>query len=152
MKSLRVSPTGAIVGAVICAIGRSLVVVWALGEPAWIFMFPSAGIGLLVGAISGSIGRPLLSAIIGALLSAIVFEFFLVPCVSLVGVFGNSTGNNDAASDFMFSTLKYLIGMAVAGGIGGGVGGAVGRLSEEIPIESGENTVTGEPRDEPKSW
>ena len=148
MKTLRISPVGAIVGASLCAIGRSLVVFSVIQEPAVILMLPSAAIGLLVGAIAGAIGRPVVSAVVGALLSAIVFELFLLPCVSLIGAFGDITGNANADSDFIRSTLKYLIGMAVAGGIGGGVGGAVGLLSGEIPTKPREDLGIGEPSDE----
>lgn len=63
MKTLRISPVGAIVGAIICAVGRSLVVLWAIQGPSVILMLPSAAIGLLVGAIAGSIGRPFVSAV-----------------------------------------------------------------------------------------
>ncbi|EMI17466.1 membrane protein [Rhodopirellula maiorica SM1] len=148
---MRISPVGAIVGAGLCAIGRSLVVFSVIQEPAVILMLPSAAIGLLVGAIAGAIGRPVVSAVVGALLSAIVFELFMLPCVSLIGIFGDITGNTNADSDFFRATLKYLIGMAVAGGIGGGVGGAVGLHGSEIPTESSEDLGIGEASDEPKS-
>jgi len=150
MRALRISPVGATVGAILCAVGRSLVVFWMIQQPVLIFMLPSAAIGLLVGAIAGAIGRPFVSALTGAILSAIVFELFLLPCASLLGTFGDFTGNANADAEFMQSTLKYLIGMAVAGGIGGGIGGAVGLLSTDIPVESREDGI-GEPSDAPES-
>jgi hypothetical protein len=144
MKTMRISPAGALVGAILCAIGRSLVVFSVIQKPAVILMLPSAVIGLLVGSIAGAIGRPLVSAVTGALLSAIVFELFLLPCVSLIGTFGDMTGNTNADSEFVRSTLKYMIGMAVAGGIGGGVGGAVGQLTGKMQTESGKGLGIGE--------
>ncbi|HBE70132.1 MAG TPA: hypothetical protein DDW52_18445 [Planctomycetaceae bacterium] len=150
-ETLRISVIGAIVGAIGCAIGRSLVVYSAIQKPALILMLPSAGIGMLVGAISGAIGRPLISAVTGALLSAFVFELFLLPCASLIGTLGEISGNANADSDFIRSTLKYLIGMAVAGGVGGGIGGAMGRHFGDLQIESDDANLTSEPNDEFKS-
>jgi hypothetical protein len=149
-ETMRISPVGALVGAILCAIGRSLVVLSMIQKPVLILMLPSAGIGLLVGAIAGAIGRPLVSAVTGALLSAIVFELFLLPCVSLIGTFGDLSGNTNAESEFVRSTLKYLIGMAVAGGIGGGVGGAIGRLNGKAQTQPKEDSGIGEKIDEPK--
>ncbi len=150
-KSIRISPLGAVVGAFTCAIARSLVVYWATQQPALILMLPSAAIGFLVGAIAGAIGRPIVSAAIGAILSAVVFELFLLPCVSMVGIFGDITGNANLESDFIHSALKYLIGMAVAGGIGGGIGGAVGQFTGDVPKEANDDVVVGERVDQPKS-
>ena len=85
-------------------------------------MLPSAGIGLLVGAIAGAVGRPLLGAAIGAILSGVVFEFFMFACASLIGVISQKAG-----SDFLFQTLIYGTEMALAGAIAGAVGGLAGQ-------------------------
>ena len=85
---------------------------------------PSAGIGLLVGAIAGGLGRPLLGAAVGAILSGVIFEFFMFACASLLGHF--EQGRGDA---FLGQTLVYGLEMAVAGAVAGGVGGLVGRAA-----------------------
>ncbi|MFO0899609.1 MAG: hypothetical protein U0836_19450 [Pirellulales bacterium] len=67
------------------------------------FVIPSAAIGLLVGAIAGGLGRPVRGMIAGFLLSAVVFELVLMPCVSLLGVFGGA----GAGQQFLWESLQH---------------------------------------------
>jgi len=125
---MRISGTGAAVGAVIGAVARSVVVLINLGDGVpLVFILPSAAIGVLVGGIAGGTGRPLVGALVGAILSAVVFELFMLPCASLVGTFGNFTGAQDAERKFLRETLVYALEMGVAGAVAGAIGGLVGR-------------------------
>jgi len=119
---MRISVTGLIVGSLIGCVARSAVVLLNVGSEAGMLMLPSAGIGLLVGAIAGAAGRPLLGAAIGAVLSGVVFEFFMCACASLVGRISEKAG-----SDFLFETLRYAVEMALAGGVAGAIGGLCGQ-------------------------
>src|SRR5215472_5584638 len=77
---MQVSGTGAGVGALIGALGRALVVICCLGPQAGIIALPSAGIGLLVGAIAG--GKDAEMAFLTAVL----------PYTLLMGVAGAAAG------------------------------------------------------------
>lgn len=137
---MKVSLTGALVGAVIGAGARSAVLLLNLGQPgSLVFVLPSAAIGVLVGLIAGATARPLAGALIGAVLSAIVFELFMLPCASLIGTFGAFTGNKAAGADFLRQTLIYALEMGVAGLLAGGIGGWAGRRAQQAKTES---TVT----------
>jgi hypothetical protein len=121
---MKISPLGALVGALIGACARAAVVFLNLGHaggalPA--LALPSAGIGLLVGAIAGAIGRPLLGAVVGAVLSGVVFELFMCACASVIGTFSQKAGG-----DFLSQTLIYALEMGAAGALAGGIGGLVG--------------------------
>ena len=133
---MRISVIGAVAGAVVCAISRSLVIIIAVPNVSPIFFLPSASIGILVGAVAGAIGRPLIGAGIGAVLSAVIFELFMLPCASLIGTFGALTGDTDADTEFLKQTVTYLVQMGIAGAIGGGVGGAVGSRDMQRSVDS----------------
>jgi hypothetical protein len=125
---MKISPVGAGVGALVGCVGRSAVVLLnmpagAVGEP--MLALPSAGIGLLVGAIAGAFGRPVLGAGVGAVLSGVVFELFMFACASLIGSISQR-----ASSMFLSETLVYGLEMAAAGALAGGIGGLVGRASD----------------------
>jgi hypothetical protein len=127
---MRVSGTGAAVGAVLGAFARGAVVLlnlWAHGaDRLAAFALPSAGIGLLVGGIAGATGKPLLGAIVGALLSGVVFEFFMCACASALG--GREGGR------VLSDTLIYGLEMALAGALAGGLGGAAGRKQDKTRL------------------
>ena len=120
---MKISGAGAMVGAVVGFVARGAVVVMNLhpGQSFAIIALPSAAIGALVGGIAGATGRPLRGLLIGAFLSGVVFEVFMLTCASLIGQFSPREGGN-----FMIDTLKYGLEMAVAGAIAGGIGGQVG--------------------------
>ena len=125
---MKISGIGALVGAVTCAAARSAVILFHLGDLAKVqpaFVVPSATIGMLVGAIAGAAGKPVRGAVVGAVLSGVVFEVLMLPCVSLIGLFSPV-----ASEDFFRGTLLYGLQMAGAGAIGGALGGGVGRLRE----------------------
>ena len=156
---MQVSATGAGVGALIGALGRALVVIFWLGPQASIIALPSAGIGLLVGAIAGSLGRPLRGALVGFVLSAFVFELFMCACASVLGDLGTIFGGKDAGMAFLTAVLPYTLLMGVAGAAAGGIGAYVGSVSKrneqngggtptqtEQPAERG--AATDRPRDE----
>lgn len=130
---MRISGKGALVGAGIGAAARSAVVLLNLGAGVpMIFVFPSAAIGLMVGLIGGGTGKPLLGSVLGGVLSAVVFELFMLPCASLIGTFGSFTGNNDASDKFLRDTFVYTLEMGVAGALAGGIGGWLGRCKPEV--------------------
>jgi hypothetical protein len=122
---MRVSPAGVATGAIVCAIGRSIVLVANLGFLPVVFLLPSAFIGLLVGAIAGGMRGPVKGAIVGALLSAVVFELFMLPCASLLGIVDEVEGNGELSGDFLRETIVYCLEMGLAGAVGGGLGGFV---------------------------
>lgn len=91
------------------------------------FLIPSAVIGLLVGGIAGAAGKPLRGAAIGAILSGVMFELFMLPCVSMIGLF-----SPEAGKEFLGGTLPYALQMALAGAIAGGAGGGVACLQPRM--------------------
>lgn len=129
---MRVSGKGALVGAGIGAVARAAVVSFNLGlEIPLVFMLPSAAIGLLVGAIAGALGRPWIGALVGAILSGVIFELFMLPCASMIGTFA---GDDQAKSVFLRSTVAYALQMAAAGALAGGIGGLVGQEKDSPPL------------------
>jgi hypothetical protein len=126
---MKVSGAGALVGAGVGAVARSAVVFLNLGgDVPLAFLVPSAVVGVLVGGIAGATGRPWWGAGLGGLLSAVVFELFMLPCISLMGMLGEATGDEAAQGTFLKMTLSYALQMGLAGALAGGIGGAVGRL------------------------
>lgn len=124
---MKVSGTGALAGAAVGAIARSAVVLLNLGDQVpVVFILPSAVIGIFVGLIAGGIGKPVWGAVVGAILSAVVFELFMLPCASLIGTFGSLTGDQQAQNKFLRGTLIYAIEMGIAGLLAGGIGGWLG--------------------------
>lgn len=124
---MKISALGAGVGAAIGAVARSAVVLVNLGgDVPLVFLVPSAVIGIFVGGIAGGISRPWWGAALGALLSAVVFELFMLPCVSLMGTLGDITGEQGAQGIFLQVTLWYALQMGVAGALAGGIGSTVG--------------------------
>ena len=120
---MKISGTGALVGAAVGGIARAAVVASNIGEGLpWFFVLPSAAIGVLVGVIAGGMGKPLIGGLVGALLSAVVFEFFMLPCASLFGAVHGiaSGGKTDGESAFMQATLVYALEMGLAGFLAGG--------------------------------
>jgi hypothetical protein len=156
---MQVSGVGAGVGALVGAVGRGFVVLCWLGPEAGIVALPSAGIGVLVGAIAGALGKPIRGAIVGFILSAVVFELFMCACASILGDLAGIFGQKDAATKFLTEVLPYTMLMGVAGAFAGGIGGAVGSAAtnnvlpgvkpELGPGESAEPDPTADrPRDE----
>ena len=144
---MKISGTGAIVGAAIGAGARSAVVLLNLGDfVPLVFVLPSAAIGVLVGLIAGGMSKPLVGALVGALLSAVVFELFMLPCVSLIGTFGSITGEKNAAGDFLRKTVIYALEMGVAGALAGGIGSWMGSQSEKKERKLAEGTSKSENR------
>lgn len=134
-RAMKVSGVGAIVGAVVGVVARGAVVVLNLHPDQSFAMIalPSAAIGALVGGIAGATGRPIRGALVGAFLSGVVFEAFMLTCASLIGQF-----SPEGAGDFLNVTLKYGLEMAVAGAIGGGIGGQVGSSRDAARRGEGE--------------
>jgi hypothetical protein len=129
---MKISGTGALVGAAIGAGARSAVVLLNLGESVpLVFVLPSAAIGVLVGLIAGGTAKPLVGALVGAVLSAIVFELFMLPCASLIGTFGLIGGDKDAEGKFLRQTVIYALEMGVAGLVAGGIGGWIGSRADQ---------------------
>jgi hypothetical protein len=128
---MQVSGLGAGVGALVGAAGRALVVLCWFGPGAIIFALPSAAIGLLVGAIAGALGKPIRGAIVGCVLSAVVFELFMFACASLLGDIGRIFGDKDAGTKFLTDVLPYTLLMGLAGAAAGGIGGAVGSAARK---------------------
>jgi len=145
----RISLIGALTGALVCAFGRAGVVLLNIGEAgtvAVLVSLASAAIGLLVGAIAGAFAKPVKGALIGAILSGIIFELFMLPCAHLFGTVGEFFGNQDLGRDFLVSTLPYFLEMAAAGAIAGTIGGLVGKRQKEtqLALESkGDREITG---------
>jgi hypothetical protein len=124
---MKISAAGAGVGALVGCIARAAVVLLNLGPSAdklAIIALPSAGIGLLVGAIAGAFARPFLGAAAGAILSGVVFELFMFACASLIGSI-----SHEAGAQFFSQTLLYGLEIALAGAVAGAVGGWVGRTA-----------------------
>ena len=128
---MQISGAGAGVGALVGAAGRALVVFCCLGSNAGILALPSAGIGILVGAIAGSLGKPLRGALVGFVLSAFVFELFMCACASVLGDITRIFGEKDAGTKFLTEVLPYTLLMGVAGAAAGGIGGAVGSAAQK---------------------
>ena len=124
---MQYSGTGAVVGALVGAVGRAAVVlVWMAVVGIWgapiTVVLPSAAIGLLVGAIAGAQGKPVRGAVVGAVLSGCVFELFICACASVL----HSIPLLDRGADELFGkTLPYALLMGLAGAAAGGIGGAV---------------------------
>ena len=120
---MRLSAAGAGVGALVGALARAAVVRLNLGDAQGLgfLALPSAGIGALVGAIAGATGRPLRGALVGAVLSGVVFELFVFACASAIGRF-----NPEGARKFLAATFAYALEMAAAGALAGAAGGAAG--------------------------
>jgi hypothetical protein len=118
---MRLSVAGAGVGALVGALARAAVVLLNVGDgPGLGFLaLPSAGIGALVGAVAGATGRPLRGAVVGAVLSGVVFELFMFACASAIGHF-----DPEGARKFLGATLVYALEMAAAGALAGAAGGA----------------------------
>lgn len=124
---MKISAEGAMIGALIGAIARSAVVFLHLGGNAPLaFFLPSAAIGILVGFIAGATGNPWRGAVVGALLSGVVFELFMLSCASLIGFISQKH-----AEDFLWSTAIYALEMGAAGLLAGGIGGWVGTINEQ---------------------
>jgi hypothetical protein len=124
---MKISGMGALVGAIVGFIARGAVVVLNFpvsGHALAFIALPSAMIGALVGGIAGATGRPLRGALVGAILSGVVFEAFMLTCASLIGQFSPQEGSN-----FLADTLKYGLEMGIAGAVAGGIGGWVGRTN-----------------------
>ena len=124
---MRISPAGVATGSIVCAFGRSLVLLANIGALPIVFLLPTAFIGILVGAIAGGMGGPIRGAIVGAILSAIVFELFMLPCASLLGVIDEIRGDSELSGDFLRHTIAYCLEMGLAGALAGGLGGFVGQ-------------------------
>lgn len=133
---MRVSVKGALTGAAVGGLARGSVawihLVFPWGGSAALSLFtlalPSAGIGVLVGLIAGSFRHPATAAWVGAILSGVVFEFFMFACASLIRLF-----DHDAANRFLIETLIYALEMAAAGALAGLVGSLAGRPDHEDP-------------------
>lgn len=124
---MRFSGVGAAVGAVVGAAARGTIVLWHLGDAATqipALLIPSATIGLLVGGIAGATGKPLRGAVVGAILSGLVFEVFMLPCVSIIGLLFSQSDS----TEFWRGSLSYALEMALAGAVAGGVGGGIGLI------------------------
>jgi hypothetical protein len=130
---------GALVGAVSGAVLRFLVAVsflyyvyhwggpwWGKGETElheYRFTFVSAGIGLVIGGIAGATCRPVLAALLGAVLSAgCCAGLFVVPVGTLIKMSGPNTWDRVETLEI----LGGLLAMTVAGGLAGGIGATVG--------------------------
>lgn len=150
---MKISGTGAAVGALVGGVGRASVVLISVGlvgnhgplaGAVAVLAMASGAIGLLVGAIAGATGKPLLGAFIGAILSGAVFELFMCACASLLGSF-----NQRAGADFLSHTLIYGLEMAAAGALAGGIGGWVGgmdsRGDDKSPPRNDSGNDDGEP-------
>jgi hypothetical protein len=125
---MRISLEGAATGAAVTALGRALVMIGWLGWDLGSFLaLPSAGIGLLVGAIAGAIGKPVHGAVAGFFLSALIFELFSWSCASGFNLFGSLVGEQQAGREILLRLLPYMLLMGVAGAVGGGIGGLVGQ-------------------------
>jgi len=110
------------------------------------FVIPSAVIGLLVGGIAGAAGKPLRGAALGAVLSGVVFELFMLPCISVIGLFSPETGR-----EFLHNTLPYALQMALAGAVAGGAGGAAACFQPRMrtrgldaSLPAGEDSARGD--------
>ncbi len=141
---MQVSAKGAVVGALVGAVGRALVVLCWLGDVGLIVALPSAAIGLLVGTIAGALGKPLRGAVVGFVLSAVVFELFMCACASVLGGIG---GFGEGRS-FLSDVLPYMLLMGLVGAAAGGVGGAVGSTARR---PDGTMNVKPLPADEQRS-
>jgi hypothetical protein len=129
---MRISGRGAFAGAGIGAVARGAVILCNLPHESFVVLaLPSATIGVLVGAIAGSLGKPVIGTVLGAVLSAGVFELFMLPCASLLATFSELTGKN-AAGDFLQRTLVYALEMGLAGALAGGLGGLIGRSAQAV--------------------
>lgn len=124
---MQISGTGALVAAFAGAVLRATVVLYHTGGQMPMLALPSAGIGLLVGGIAGASGRPLRGAAIGAILSGLIFELFLLSCASVFGTAATLLGDAGAGGRLHSGALPYLAQMALAGAVAGALGGAAGR-------------------------
>ncbi len=112
----RGSLVGACVGAVVGGISRAAVAYYHLTttnqDPALVVLIASV-IGIIIGALAGVIGKPLLGAAAGALL-AVLFFLVNLPIVMFFQFLGALTAP---------SFLEVVGTGALAGAIGGAVGG-----------------------------
>jgi len=148
---MNVSGTGAIVGAGVGAVARAGVMLTWVGFDAPIAIaLPSAGIGLLVGAIAGALGKPVRGAIVGAILSGFIFELFMCACVSVARDVASPLLEKGAEARFLTRVLPYTLLMALAGALAGGVGGAIAQAKRagrqpESPVFKAAQPEPGQP-------
>lgn len=116
--SYRVSLVGAGAGALLGGISRAVLAALHLSDTsrqAIPVVLTAVVIGIVIGALAGATGRPLLGATVGAVLSTVVFVGVL-PLVGLLHLLGAGT-------------IPSLLEVVAAGAIPGGIGGAVGQMS-----------------------
>ncbi len=115
-----VSPLGALVGAVVGAIVRPAAVYLQIGDhlpaDAHVIYAGSAVIGLIVGALSGLVGKPLWGAAAGGILAVLMYFFSVIPlafCLCL-DAWGHQRGGPNPPSWWLIACTGV-----VAGGSGG---------------------------------
>lgn len=128
---------GAVAGAAVCAIARTVVALaflfyvsrwggrwWSGAGSMFLAAIISGLIGLPIGALAGSTCRPFLGAMIGAALSGgACFGLFVIPTELMIGM--SHPGGFDR-----IETVEVLGGFAamiIAGAVAGGIGAAIGR-------------------------
>jgi len=114
----RASLVGAGVGALVGGISRAAVAAFLLtdvsGDLIPVVLFAGA-MGILIGAMAGATGRPVLGATVGGVLSAVAFMVTL-PAASLIFLAGAGT-------------LPSLLEIVAVGALSGGIGGAAGQMA-----------------------
>jgi hypothetical protein len=114
--AFRLSVTGAAAWAVVGGVSRAAIaavhITDSSGDLRQLVLI-AAAIGVVIGALAGATGRPLLGTAVGAALAGVVFIVTLsaVWMFALIGA----------------GTLPSLLEILAAGALAGGIGGAVGR-------------------------
>ncbi len=147
---ISVSPLGACIGAVVGAVIRPTAIYLQIGEhlpaDAQVIYMGSAVIGLIVGTLSGLVGRPLWGAAVGGILAVLMYFFSVVPlafCLCL-DAWGHQRGGPNPPSWWLIA----LTGV-VAGGSGGLAEWFVSRKQRQSLPASGVSNPPGKPDAEP---
>ena len=123
----RLSLVGACVGASVGGVGRAALAAYHLTDARRLgaLVLIAAGIGILIGAVAGLSGKPVPGAVIGAVLSLVVYlgNLQVIGLLALLGA----------------GSVPSLLEALALGALAGGIGGAAGQraATRRLPGQAG---------------
>ncbi len=113
----RLSLVGACVGASVGGVARAALAAYHLTDARQLgaLVLITAGIGILIGAVAGLSGKPVSGAVIGAVLSLVVYlgNLQVIGLLALLGA----------------GSVPSLLEALASGALAGGIGGAAGQMA-----------------------